>query len=291
MSEPELALLNKFFKLFCYCYSKITTNFSLVEFVASLSRNEHLNLSRRGKQLPVFRVRNISKIYEMGEVAVQALKNISLDLLSGELVVLLGASGSGKSTLLNILGGLDVPSTGQVIFTDYASASPTECDLAQISDRALTNFRRQWVGFVFQFYNLIPSLTARENVALVTEIASHPMRPREALALVGLDHRLDHFPAQLSGGEQQRVAIARAIAKRPQILLCDEPTGALDFQTGKLVLQVLEQVNRELGTTIAVITHNAGIAGMADRVITMRSGEIVDIKCNQTKIAPEELDW
>ncbi|VEP15398.1 conserved hypothetical protein [Hyella patelloides LEGE 07179] len=247
------------------------------------SRQEHFNISHYGKQLPIFRVRNISKVYEMGEVAVQALNNVSLDLHTGELIVLLGASGSGKSTLLNILGGLDVPSTGQVIFD--------ERNLTQASDRCLTSFRRECVGFVFQFYNLIPSLTARENVALVTEIASHPMRPREALALVDLDHRLDHFPAQLSGGEQQRVAIARAIAKRPQVLLCDEPTGALDFQTGKLVLQVLQRVNRELGTTIAVITHNAGIAAMADRVITMRSGEIISIKHNETPISPEDLEW
>ena len=232
---------------------------------------------------PIFRVRDINKIYHMGEVEVLALKNVSLDLYKGELVVLLGASGSGKSTLLNILGGLDVPSSGQVQFGDRI--------LTSASDRALTNFRRQSVGFVFQFYNLIPSLTARENVALVTEIAPHPMRPREALGLVGLDHRLDHFPAQLSGGEQQRVAIARAIAKRPQVLLCDEPTGALDFQTGKLVLQVLERINRELGTTTIVITHNAGIAAMADRVITMRSGEIIKIERNQTKIAPEDLEW
>ena len=243
--------------------------------------NKHI--SAHAQTFPIFQIRDISKIYEMGEVTVPALKNVSLDLYTGELVVLLGASGSGKSTLLNILGGLDVPTTGQVIFS--------ERDLTKAGDRALTGFRRECVGFVFQFYNLIPSLTARENVALVTEIASHPMRPREALALVGLDHRLDHFPAQLSGGEQQRVAIARAIAKRPQVLLCDEPTGALDFQTGKLVLQVLERVNRELGTTIAVITHNAGIAAMADRVITMRSGKIIGIQFNETKISPEELEW
>ena len=247
------------------------------------SKQEHFKLSPDGKQLPIFRVRNISKVYDMGEISVQALKNVSLDLQLGELVVLLGASGSGKSTLLNILGGLDIPTTGQVIFANR--------DLTQADDRTLTTFRRECVGFVFQFYNLIPSLTARENVALVTEIASHPMRPREALGLVGLDHRLDHFPAQLSGGEQQRVAIARAIAKRPQVLLCDEPTGALDFQTGKLVLQVLERVNRELGTTTAVITHNAGIAAMADRVITMRSGEIVGIQSHETKISPEDLEW
>lgn len=244
--------------------------------------DRQLNLTETEKT-PVFQVHKIGKIYEMGEVSVRALKDVSLDLYQSELVVLLGASGSGKSTLLNILGGLDIPTVGEVLFADR--------NLTKASDRALTNFRRECVGFVFQFYNLIPSLTARENVALVTEIASHPMRPREALALVGLDHRLDHFPAQLSGGEQQRVAIARAIAKRPQVLLCDEPTGALDFQTGKLVLQVLERINRELGTTTAVITHNAGIAAMADRVITMRSGEIVGIKSNQTKISPEDLEW
>jgi putative ABC transport system ATP-binding protein len=241
------------------------------------------NLSERINVLPIFQIRNISKIYAMGEVSVPALKNVSLDLYSGELMVLLGASGSGKSTLLNILGGLDLPTSGQVIFADR--------DLTQAGDRTLTNFRRQYVGFVFQFYNLIPSLTAKENVALVTEIADHPMGPREALEIVGLAHRVNHFPAQLSGGEQQRVAIARAIAKRPQVLLCDEPTGALDFQTGKLVLQVLERINRELGTTIALITHNVGIAAMADRVITMRSGEIISIKGNQTKMAPENLEW
>ncbi|MEM9507992.1 MAG: ABC transporter ATP-binding protein [Cyanobacteria bacterium P01_E01_bin.35] len=251
--------------------------------MTSSSKQEKFFLSSTDHQIPIFQVRNISKVYEMGEVSVRALRNVSLDLQLGELVVLLGASGSGKSTLLNILGGLDVPTTGEVIFGDR--------DLTQAGDRILTNFRRECVGFVFQFYNLIPSLTAKENVALVTEIADHPMRPREALGLVGLDHRLDHFPAQLSGGEQQRVAIARAIAKRPQVLLCDEPTGALDFQTGKLVLEVLERVNRELGTTIAVITHNAGIAAMADRVITMRSGEIVGIQENETRISPEDLDW
>lgn len=212
-----------------------------------------------------------------------ALKSVNLELKAGELAVLLGPSGSGKSTLLNILGGLDVPDSGQVWFGDR--------NLTQANDAALTRFRREYVGFVFQFYNLIPSLTARENVALVTEIASHPMRPQEALALVGLEHRLDHFPSQLSGGEQQRVAIARAIAKRPQVLLCDEPTGALDFQTGKRVLEVIEKVNRELGTTTAVITHNAGIAAMADRVITLRSGEIINIKRNAVKVSPDELEW
>lgn len=196
-------------------------------------------------------------------------------------MVLLGPSGSGKSTLLNILGGLDVPSSGRVLFRDR--------DLTAADGAVLTRFRRQYVGLVFQFYNLIPSLTARENVALVTEIATAPMRPEEALALVGLSARLDHFPTQLSGGEQQRVAIARAVAKRPEVLLCDEPTGALDFQTGKLGLEVIERVNRELGTTTAVITHNAGIAAMADRVITMRRGEISHVQRNATRVAPGGL--
>lgn len=241
------------------------------------------NPSSPNKRIPIFQIRNITKIYEMGEVYVQALKNVSLDLYTGEFLVLLGASGSGKSTLLNIIGGLDVPTSGQVIFADR--------ELTKASEQILTTFRRKYVGFVFQFYNLIPSLTAKENVALVTEIADYPMKPSEALQLVGLEHRINHFPAQLSGGEQQRVAIARAIAKCPQVLLCDEPTGALDFQTGKLVLQVLERVNRELGTTTAVITHNAGIAAMADRVMTMRSGEITRIQYNETKIAPEYLEW
>ena len=205
----------------------------------------------------------------MGEVEVYALRAVDFDLYRGEFVVLLGPSGSGKSTLLNILGGLDVPTHGTVRFLDH--------DLTVDDEAALTRFRREHIGFVFQFYNLIPSLTARENVALVTEIAATPMAPEEALRLVGLSDRLDHFPAQLSGGEQQRVAIARAIAKRPEVLLCDEPTGALDFETGKRVLQVLEHVNRELGTTVAVITHNAAIAAMADRVIRLRSGAIVEI--------------
>jgi putative ABC transport system ATP-binding protein len=231
----------------------------------------------------VFQVREVTKVYAMGEVEVHALRSVNLELYEGEFVVLLGPSGSGKSTLLNILGGLDVPSSGQVLFRDW--------DLTSADDAALTRFRRQSVGFVFQFYNLIPSLTARENVALVTEIASAPMAPEEALALVGLAARLDHFPAQLSGGEQQRVAIARAVAKRPEVLLCDEPTGALDLQTGKLVLQVIARINRELGTTTAVITHNAGIAAMADRVITMGSGQIIDVQRHTTKVAPEALQW
>ena len=210
----------------------------------------------------VFQVRGVSKIYQMGDVQVHALRSVDLDLYRGELMVLLGASGSGKSTLLNILGGLDVPTTGTVTFMDH--------DLTAASDTELTRYRREHVGFVFQFYNIIPSLTARENVALVTDIAENPMSPEEALGLVGLGDRLDHFPAQLSGGEQQRVAIARAIANRPDVLLCDEPTGALDAETGRLVLQVIDRVNRELGTTRALITHNAPIAAMADRVVHAR---------------------
>lgn len=231
----------------------------------------------------IFHVNGITKVYRMGEVEVYALRSLDLDLYEGEFVVLLGPSGSGKSTLLNILGGLDIPSTGHVFFHNH--------DLTHANDAELTRFRRECIGFIFQFYNLIPSLTARENVALVTEIARHPMRPEQALDLVGLGDRLDHFPAQMSGGEQQRVAIARAIAKCPEVLLCDEPTGALDFQTGKLVLEALEQVNRKLGTTTVVITHNAGIAAMADRVITMRSGEIINVHGNETKLAPAELEW
>ncbi len=228
-------------------------------------------------------MREVTKIYRMGEVEVHALARIDLDLVAGEFLVLLGPSGSGKSTLLNILGGLDIPSSGRVFFR--------EDNLTLADDATLTRFRREHVGFVFQFYNLIPSLTALENVALVTEIASQPMRPEEALELVGLGERLRHFPAQLSGGEQQRVAIARAIAKRPEVLLCDEPTGALDFQTGKVVLEVIERINLTLGTTTAVITHNAGIAGMADRVVTMRSGEIVEIQRNAIRLTPDQLQW
>jgi putative ABC transport system ATP-binding protein len=231
----------------------------------------------------VFRAHALSKVYRMGEVEVHALRAVDLELYRGELVVILGPSGSGKSTLLNILGGLDVPTSGTVHFFGH--------DLTAADDRELTRFRREHVGFVFQFYNLIPSLTARENVALVTEIAERPLDPAEALRLVGLAGRLDHFPAQLSGGEQQRVAIARAVAKRPDALLCDEPTGALDYETGKLVLEVLERVNRELGTTTALITHNAAIAAMADRVIRMRSGGISEITRNACRARPEELSW
>ncbi len=231
----------------------------------------------------VFRAEGLSKCYRMGEVEVWALRGVDLELYRGEFAVLLGPSGSGKSTLLNILGGLDTPTSGSVHFLDH--------DLATGDEAALTRFRREHVGFVFQFYNLIPSLTALENVALVTEVAAHPMDPGEALALVGLADRRDHFPSQLSGGEQQRVAIARAVAKRPDVLLCDEPTGALDFETGVVVLQVLEQVNRELGTTTAVITHNATIAGMAHRVIRLRSGQVSGITTNPERRAPAELTW
>jgi putative ABC transport system ATP-binding protein len=219
----------------------------------------------------------------MGEVEVYALRSVDLDLYEGEFVVLLGPSGSGKSTLLNILGGLDAPTSGEVFFRDH--------DLVAADDRELTRFRREHVGFVFQFYNLIPSLTALENVQLVTEIADRPMPADEALMLVGLGDRMSHFPSQMSGGEQQRVAIARAVAKRPDVLLCDEPTGALDFLTGKLVLEALEHVNRELGTTTAVITHNAAIAAMADRVIRLGSGQIVEARPNQVKARPSDLEW
>ena len=231
----------------------------------------------------VFRARSISKVYLMGEVEVYALRAVDLDIYRGELLVLLGPSGSGKSTLLNILGGLDVPTSGSVRFEDH--------DLSAADDAALTRYRREHVGFVFQFYNLIPSLTARENVALVTEIAREPMRPEDALAMVGLGDRLDHFPAQLSGGEQQRVAIARAVAKRPQVLLCDEPTGALDVETGELVLEVIERVNREVGTTTALITHNVAIAGMADRVIRITSGRIVEETRNAVRLSPADIRW
>jgi putative ABC transport system ATP-binding protein len=231
----------------------------------------------------VFRARGLSKVYRMGEVEVHALRSIDLDLYEGEFVVLLGPSGSGKSTLLNILGGLDAPTSGEVVFRDH--------NLVSADDRELTRFRREHVGFVFQFYNLIPSLTALENVQLVTEIAERPLPAEEALRLVGLGERMNHFPAQMSGGEQQRVAIARAIAKRPDVLLCDEPTGALDYQTGKLVLEVLERVNRELGTTTTVITHNAAIAAMADRVIRLGSGRIVEVHRNQARASPAELAW
>ena len=227
--------------------------------------------------------RGLVKTYHVGEVDIHALRGVDVDLADGELVVLLGPSGSGKSTLLNILGGLDTPTVGSVSFRGAA--------LDTRSERALTRYRRDHVGFVFQFYNLVASLTAEENVALVTEIAPAPMTPAEALALVGLGERLDSFPAQLSGGEQQRVAIARAVAKQPQVLLCDEPTGALDSATGVLVLEAIAQVNRDLGTTTVLITHNANIANMADRVLFFADGRIVDERRNPSRCAAAELTW
>jgi putative ABC transport system ATP-binding protein len=236
-----------------------------------------------GSREAVFHVHGVSKVYRMGDVEVHALRGVDLDLYDGELVVLLGPSGSGKSTLLNILGGLDVPTAGEVFYRDHL--------LTRATDAELTRFRREHVGYVFQFYNLIPSLTALENVALVTEIATRPLDPAEALGLVGLGARLDHFPAQLSGGEQQRVAIARAVAKRPDVLLCDEPTGALDYPTGRLVLEVLERVNRELGTLTVIITHNAAIAGMAERVVRISSGGVAEIRANARRVSPGELSW
>jgi putative ABC transport system ATP-binding protein len=231
----------------------------------------------------VLRAESLTKVYRTGEVEVHALRGVDLSLAARELIVLLGPSGSGKSTLLNILGGLDTPTSGRVWFHGE--------ELTARGDAALTAYRRHHVGFVFQFYNLIPSLTARENVALVTEIADAPMAPEDALRLVGLGERLDHFPAQLSGGEQQRVAIARAIAKRPQLLLCDEPTGALDSATGVLVLEAIEAVNRELGTATALITHNAGIAQMADRVLRFGDGRIVETTANAARRSARELSW
>ncbi len=231
----------------------------------------------------VFETRALTKTYIVGEVEVHALRGVDLKLYASEFVVLLGASGSGKSTLLNILGGLDVATSGEVY---YRGTSLTDAN-----DKALTEYRRYHVGFVFQFYNLIPSLTARENVAAVTEIARAPMRPEQALEIVGLEHRLDHFPAQLSGGEQQRVAIARAIAKNPSVLLCDEPTGALDSTTGIVVLEALERINRELGTTTAVITHNAGIAAMSHRVIHLSDGLVTGIDINATRQPASSLSW
>lgn len=231
----------------------------------------------------VFRVEDVTKVYRMGEVEVHALRGVDFALYEGEFLVLLGPSGSGKSTLLNILGALDIPSSGRAFYCDD--------ELTGADANKLTEIRRARIGFVFQFYNLIPSLTARENVALVTDIAVDPMDPREALDIVGLSARLDHFPAQLSGGEQQRVAIARAIAKRPQVLLCDEPTGALDIATGKLVLEALRRVNVELGTAAAVITHNATIARMADRVARIADGRIASIDENASPVLPADLSW
>ncbi len=233
--------------------------------------------------VPVLQAQALTKVYHMGEVDVWALRGVDFDLFEGEFIVLLGPSGSGKSTLLNILGGLDVPTTGKVHCRDH--------DLSVADDDALTSYRREHVGFVFQFYNLVPSLTARENVALVTEISENPMSPDEALDIVGLGERKNHFPSQLSGGEQQRVAIARAISKRPDILLCDEPTGALDVTTGVLVLEVIARINRELRTTTVVITHNAAIASMADRVISMSGGLITSVQRPPVRMSPRDIHW
>ena len=230
-----------------------------------------------------FQVRDLTKVYRMGEVEVHALRGVNMELYAGELVVLLGPSGSGKSTLLNIMGGLDTATAGIVAYRGK--------ELTQATEKELTEYRRFHVGFVFQFYNLISSLTARENVAVVTEIAANPMSPEKALDLVGLTDRLNHFPAQLSGGEQQRVAIARAISKNPTVLLCDEPTGALDSKTGILVLQALERINRELGTATAIITHNVDIAGMAARVIHLSNGKIAEVSKNKVKKSASELQW
>jgi putative ABC transport system ATP-binding protein len=231
----------------------------------------------------VLRATGLTKRYVMGEVEVYALRGVDIQLYEGELLVLLGPAGSGKSTLMNILGGLDSPSDGEVFYGDRK--------LDMTDDARLTSYRREHVGFIFQFYNLIPSLTARENVELVTEIARDPLPAADALGLVGLGERMDHFPSQLSGGEQQRVAIARAVAKQPQLLLCDEPTGALDIKTGRIVLQVLERINRELGTATAIITHNAAISAMADRVVTMADGRIATEVVNEQRAAVEDLAW
>lgn len=231
----------------------------------------------------VFIARDLTKTYHMGEVEIPALRGVDLEIHAGEFVVLLGPSGSGKSTLLNILGGLDTPTSGEARWRDH--------NLATANERELTSYRREHVGFVFQFYNLISSLTVRENVALVTDIATNPLTPEAALQLVGLEQRMNHFPSQLSGGEQQRVAIARAIAKRPDVLLCDEPTGALDYQTGKVVLEVIARINQELGTTAVVITHNAAISGMADRIMRLANGQIISVEENQHKLTPAELSW
>jgi putative ABC transport system ATP-binding protein len=239
--------------------------------------------ARGATAAPVFQARRLRKVYQTGEIDVVALNEIDLDLGPGEMVCLLGASGSGKSTLLNILGGLDVPSSGELRYRGWR--------LDGADEGRLTRFRRNCVGFVFQFYNLIPSLTARENVALITSIAPDPMAPEDALAMVGLANRMDHFPSQLSGGEQQRVAIARAIAKRPEVLLCDEPTGALDVVTGITVLEAIERINRELGTLTVLITHNAVIAGMSDRVLHLSDGRIVGEERNPQRLAASTLTW
>lgn len=232
---------------------------------------------------PVFEARGLRKVYHTGEVDVVALSGVDIDFHAGELVVLLGPSGSGKSTLLNILGGLDLPTAGSLRYRGWP--------LSDAGEKTLTHFRRNCVGFVFQFYNLIPSLTARENVALITDISRDPMKPEEALDMVGLTPRMDHFPSQLSGGEQQRVAIARAIAKRPEVLLCDEPTGALDITTGITVLEAIERINRDLGTLAVIITHNASMAEMADRVLYLSDGHIVKTRTNNVRLPARELQW
>lgn len=232
---------------------------------------------------PVFVAQNLAKVYRMGELEVHALKGVNLELFPGEFIVLLGPSGSGKSTLLNILGGLDTPTSGKVHYKEH--------DLVAAGSRDLTQYRKEHVGFVFQFFNLIPNLTARENVQLATELVVNPMAIEEALKIVGLQERKNHFPSQLSGGEQQRVAIARAIAKKPDVLLCDEPTGALDIRTGKLVLEAIQRVNTELGTLVVVITHNSAIAGLADRVIHLSDGQISQIQINAKKMSISEVHW
>lgn len=239
--------------------------------------------TRDSSEAPVFRARNLTKSYKMGDLTVQALRKIDLEFFEGEFIVLLGPSGSGKSTLLNILGGLDNPTSGDVWYRDH--------DLVTATPAQLTDYRREHVGFVFQFFNLIPNLTALENVELATDLVQNPMPASQALDLVGLSTRRDHFPSQLSGGEQQRVAIARAIAKRPDVLLCDEPTGALDISTGKLVLEAIERVNRELGTLVVVITHNSAIAGIADRIVKVSDGRIAEISENKSRISIDEVHW
>jgi putative ABC transport system ATP-binding protein len=256
--------------------SKIAQHTKIHESTPAVARSE-------AKNQTVFTAHAISKIYAMGDVQVHALRDVDLEIYRGEFIVLLGASGSGKSTLLNILGGLDRPTSGQAQFREH--------NLTEATEAQLTQYRREHVGFVFQFYNLIPSLTVRENVELVTDIVKKPMPAKDALALVELAERLDHFPSQLSGGEQQRVAIARAIAKNPDVLLCDEPTGALDYVTGKVVLEVIAKINQELGTTAVVITHNASIGGMADRIMRLNDGRIVSVEINPHKLTPSELTW
>jgi len=231
----------------------------------------------------VFKIKNLTKTYQMGEVEIKALKGVNLELYKGEFVVLLGPSGSGKSTLLNIIGGLDIPTSGEVKYKDHIINSST--------DRDLTNYRREHIGFVFQFYNLISNLTAVENVSIVTEIVKNPMDPKDSIKLLGLEDRMHHFPSQLSGGEQQRVAIARAIAKQPDVLLCDEPTGALNCKTGKVVLEALLLANQKLNATVVVITHNLVIGQLADRVIHLADGQISKINKNKSKSKPEELQW